>query len=218
MVAATVGSLSLALGGIIAWGHWPANWLMWWAGDFLGIVLFGSTLLILVDRQAYLQSKSRPLEAGLLLATVFAAAVVIFTAHPAPFARLHFYMLFPFMVWAALRFTRLGVSAVTMLISAVGVWAAVSGLGPLAIPQIDQALGQFLLFVLVTAGTSLMLAMAIDARQAAVSALQTQTHQLEVLEAELKDANRRVTDILAGVLRTGDADDDRQGHTSRWGG
>ena len=179
--------------------------MMWWGGDALGTVLFGSTLLVLLDHKAYAQVKLRPLEAGLLLATVFAASMAVFTALPSSmFGKLHFYLLFPFMVWAALRYSRLGVAALTMLISAVGVWATIARLGPLSVAPVDQALFQFLMFVLVTAGTSLMLAMAIDARQAAVTTLQTQARHLEALEAQLKDANRRVTDILAGILKTGE--------------
>jgi len=59
------------------------------------------------------------------------------------------------------------------------------------------------------------LAMAIDQRQAAVAALQAQTRHLEALESGLKDANRRVTDILAGILRDGKTDDDGVGPPSR---
>jgi integral membrane sensor domain MASE1 len=218
IVAATAGATSLTLGGVIAPDEWLSSWLMWWGADTLGTLLFGSTLLVLFDPTAYAMVRQRLLEAGLLLALVFAASTILFTVHPAMYSRLHFYLLFPFMVWAALRFTRLGVVAVTMVLTAVGVWANVNGLGPLGMAQIDATLVQFLLFVLVTAGTSLMLGMAIDARQAAVAALQAQKHQLETLEAELKDANRRVTDILAGVLRTGEADEDQPGSSPRWSG
>lgn len=217
LVAATIGSLSLVLGHVITRQSWASNWFTWWAGDVLGIVLFAPTLLVLLDREAYRQARSRPLETGLMLASVFAASMVLFTVRPEPYTRLHFYLLFPFMVWAALRFTRLGVAACTMVISGVGIWACVNGLGPIGVVPIDRSLIQFLLFVLVTAASSLLLAMTIEQRQAAVTALEDQTRHLQALDDELKDANRRVTDILASILRDGDAEDGRQGQSRRKG-
>jgi integral membrane sensor domain MASE1 len=206
LLAATIGSLSLAVGGVIAWSEWASNWLIWWSGDVMGMLLFAPLLFVLLDPSVYSKVLRRPVEAGIVLATLLAASTWLLTAPSGPFVDLHFYLLFPFLVWAAVRFTRLGVITCTTLIAAVGIWAIASGLGPLRGHPTDQALLQFLIFLLVTTATSLLLAIAIDQQQQAVSTLQTQARKLERLDAELKDANRRITDILAGILKGGRLD------------
>ena len=46
LVAATVGSSSLALNRTIAWGDYWSTWSTWWLGDFIGILTVAPILLV----------------------------------------------------------------------------------------------------------------------------------------------------------------------------
>jgi PAS domain S-box-containing protein len=46
LVAATVGTSSLAFGSAIAWTHYTDTWLTWWLGDLVGILTVAPVLLV----------------------------------------------------------------------------------------------------------------------------------------------------------------------------
>jgi two-component sensor histidine kinase/integral membrane sensor domain MASE1 len=46
LVAATVGTSSLAFGNAIAWTHYTDTWLTWWLGDLVGILTVAPVLLV----------------------------------------------------------------------------------------------------------------------------------------------------------------------------
>lgn len=202
LVAATIGTLSLGLGGLIAWHAFWSNWLVWWAGDAMGGLLIGPLLLVYLDRRLYSPVRARGLEAGVLLAAVFGVSMLVF-ASQGQYSLLHYYLIFPFMVWAALRFWQVGVVTTSLVVAGTAVWATVNNLGPLAQMPVEPALIQLLVIVIVVSETSLLLAMAIRDRAMAAAALHEQTKKLEQLEVQLREANRRMTDILASVLDDG---------------
>ncbi len=200
MVAATIGTASLAAGGLVAWHAYGPNWLVWWLGDMAGDLLVAPFLLICLSPAPYAVLKGRGLEGGLTLAGLLAVSVALFTGR-SPETPLLLYLLFPLMVWLAIRFTQFGVATGAIVVAAAAIWATTSGQGPFAAQlPLEQSLIQLQLFVFVISATSLLLAMAVTERLAAETALRRQAHELRRLEAELKEANKRVTNILAGVL------------------
>lgn len=47
-VAATAGTVTLYSSGLHAWSGFGSSWLMWWAGDCIGVLLFAPLLLTAV--------------------------------------------------------------------------------------------------------------------------------------------------------------------------
>jgi signal transduction histidine kinase/CheY-like chemotaxis protein/CHASE1-domain containing sensor protein len=46
LIGATNGVTTLALNGIVAWKNYPLNWLTWWVGDTIGVIIFTPVLLL----------------------------------------------------------------------------------------------------------------------------------------------------------------------------
>lgn len=202
-VAAFIGPAMLAMGGEITWAQYGTRAVLWWQGDMMGILLIGPVLLAYLSPRALSILKGRLFEGGVLIASVFAISIVVFAVHgrePTAYP----YLLVPFWVWAALRFTQVGVVTATLIMAITALWATATGMGPFTREgTFEQDLTQLQLFMVVMASTALFLAMSITARQTADEALRKQARKLERMDAELKEANRRITNILAGILDDG---------------
>ena len=169
----------------------------------MGILVLGPFLLAFTNREAFWFLRNRWLEAGVLLASVLGISVLVFGTGGDEPAALP-YLIFPLLVWAAVRFTQVGVVSAVMVMVITAVWGTHDGIGPFAHEgSLEQNFAQLQLFIAVSTSTALFLAMAITQRMAAEARLRLQTAQLERVEDDLKDANRRVTRILAGILDDG---------------
>ncbi len=202
-VSATLGTATLAAGGIISWANYTSVWVVWWVGDMMGSLVFLPVLLSLTNR-AYLSHLIRRLpEAGAMLFSLTVCGLLIFTRPaagdllipPAP------YMIFPMLIWAALRFTQAGVGAALLVLAIIATGGTLAGLGPFAQGgSVENDLISLQLFLFVTSVTSLLVAAVVAERLQAAQSLRHQAAELKKTQAELKEANRRATDILSEVL------------------
>jgi signal transduction histidine kinase len=75
------------------------------------------------------------------------------------------YLVYPALIWAALRFGQRGAALAACLTTAIAVWATASGLGPFAKPALSQSLISLHTFMGVSCGTFLLLGAAIEQKQ-----------------------------------------------------
>lgn len=161
-VSATFGTAALAWSGLLPPGRAFAVWGYWWLGDAMGILLVTpvlSTWTVVSIRPG--PSGGRRLEAGLLVAALLAASSLTLSTwsaspilHP-PLA----FTIFPFLVWAALRFGQRGATALTLLAVAVAVWAVTRGLTPFfTAGTAEERLVYLHTYMAVAAVTSMLLA------------------------------------------------------------
>jgi integral membrane sensor domain MASE1 len=193
-----IGPYILLHAHIIATSQWRNAAIVTWFGDMMGILVFGTFLLVIFDKTAFKILKGRELEAGLILAIVFAASVLILTSNShIPIT----YLLFPIVSLAAVRLTQIGVVTSVMVATLVSIWAVLSKLGPFTrMPSGEFRSIDLELYLSVLTATSLILAIAIQARMRAEETLMNRTDELDHLQKELRDANMRVTNILTGIL------------------
>ncbi|MFB7713219.1 MASE1 domain-containing protein [Streptomyces sp. NPDC056105] len=126
LLSATVGTCVLALSGKLAWSaFWPV-WAAWWAGDAMG-VLVGTPLLIALSRVRLPLNTHRWPEVASLVA---AAVVITPLATRSPLALL--FLVFPLLMWAALRFQLAGAAPCVLFVSVLGISAATDHVGPFA--------------------------------------------------------------------------------------
>jgi PAS domain S-box-containing protein len=102
-------------------------WVLWWFGDAIGDLMVAPALLVLYAFRHARTSLPRALEGLAVLASVAAASAVVFYAG----AWRYPYVIFPFVLWAALRFRQLGAAIASFLIGAIGTWGAVVGSVPI---------------------------------------------------------------------------------------
>ena len=126
-ISATNGTTVLKLADDLQ-GSYGSAWLLWWFGDAMGILVVAPILLVLFDASGHARpTKPRLVEAAALLTAVVGVSAIVFLAG----AWRYPYLIFPLLLWAALRFRQLGTATCAFLVGAVGTWGAVDGSLPL---------------------------------------------------------------------------------------
>jgi PAS domain S-box-containing protein len=174
-ISATVGVTSLWLGDQIhTAGEMPAAWRVWWLGDMGGDLLIAPLLLVLASG-AYLTIRRASLvEASALLCAVVAVSLLIFSrSSPLP------YLVFPPLIWAALRFRQLGATLASPIVAAIAVAYAEQDLGPFARGSPDDSLLLAQTFTGVAGITALLLAAITSERKHAEDELRSAHDRLE---------------------------------------
>ncbi len=120
LISSAVGTAALKITGVIPWHEIPAVMAVWWTGDAMGVLVF--TPLLLTLPRTWQVSPRRLVEAvGLLIATAALASFVTVSE-----SRLLF-LVFPMLIWAALRFQHAIAAPCAVIISVAAVMSAASG-------------------------------------------------------------------------------------------
>jgi len=216
-VSALIGATALLAGGVVSVNEYRTAILKWWLGDMMGVLVVAPPLLSLLAYQNPIRSAPQAVEAcGLAIAMLW-ASYLIFGApqlaghgyYPAALA------VFPFVVWAALRFDHLGTSLSTLLVSIIAIWGTAQGTGPFAADLPVDSLVRWCAFANVVAVTGLLLVAAHAQERRARSLLveshielerrvQERTWDLEQANIALKLQMARRRRLEAELIRIGD--------------
>jgi signal transduction histidine kinase len=187
LVSATIGVGSLGLGGIVhSTRQAGETWRAWWVGDALGDLVVAPLLLTWVRRSERLRLKpTRALEASVVITLLGFTACVVFFRAPAPaYPFASSYILFPLVVWAALRFQLRGATVATALTSVLSIWGTVRGTGPFAFGTLAQSFLALQAFMGCVAVTGLVVAgVTIDRARA----IRTQETLMATVSHDLKN-------------------------------
>jgi integral membrane sensor domain MASE1/anti-sigma regulatory factor (Ser/Thr protein kinase) len=135
-ISATLGVTSLLVADAISGDQFGSVWRTWWLGDLGGDLVVAPALLIAATQWPFNRAPGGPLEAAGLGAVLIAISVLVFsTSTPLT------YLIFPPLIWAALRFWQPGAAATTLLVAGVAIPFTENDLGPFAgLPPDDQLL------------------------------------------------------------------------------
>ena len=196
-ISATVGVLSLRLGGIISSAQLVETWRAWWLGDLIGDLLVAPVILVWSAR-VVIAERERWLEAGALGISIVAVSFVVFRSAgvltQGVFSDAYFF--FPLLVWAAVRFGQRGSVTTAFIISLIAVWGTVVGRGPFVEADLHRSLFALQTFVAVTAATFLILGASISERGEAVERLNAAIAGEEQIVAERDAAHHRLLAVL----------------------
>src|SRR5262245_16054352 len=163
LVSATIGVSTLCIAGVQPWDRFNQLWRDWWLGDAVGALIVAPVILTAV-RHTRMSPRVWGEGAGLVVGTV-AATHIVFGSGPAIAHHPFEYVIFPFVVAAALRAGPPATSVVILGASAVTLWHTVRGAGPFAGNEVHTSLIQLQAFMGILAGTGLLLAAAIAERE-----------------------------------------------------
>ena len=193
MVSAAVGVTSLYLGGVVPITAVPSSALLWWSGDAVGVLTLTPALLMAYTsrRSPRHVGRGRLVEAGLLAGALVLAWLTFIANILGPI------VVFPPLVWAAIRFRLAGACLASLATSAVVVGATTRGVGLFA----SQPPGQDLLlaqgYVAVVVATSLLMAAmtaererTTDELRLAAAEITRRNDELERERARLDEAQR----------------------------
>jgi signal transduction histidine kinase len=159
-ISATVGTLSLRLGSVITTGAAPQVWRTWWLGDS-SAALVVVPLAIAWFRPSYRHWwDGRPVEAALLLAAVAGLTeLALHTDRPLT------YLIFPGLIWAAIRFGQQGATLAIAVVAGFALWATTHYVGPFAAHTLTRAVLNMQLYIAVAALSTLCLAAVVSERE-----------------------------------------------------
>jgi len=193
-ISASIGVLTLLIVGVdIELFMWTV-WFTWWIGDFLGLLVITPLLLIWFTHWPLNWKSKTFLEGVIVIVLLLIVTSYVFTnqqigqvAHEAMI-----YLIFPFVIYAALRFTQLGAVNSVALVSGIAIYGTVIGSGPLVRATINESLILLQTFMGVVALIALTLSATTNQRKKAEEALQ---HRIEDL-AKLNDSSQTFLGIF----------------------
>jgi len=165
-VSATVGVTSLLLSGSTPSTSVGRLWFVWWSGDAMGTLIVAPVFLTWLTTPRLREPLARAAEALTLLVILVALTSVLFLTRIS-----YVYAVFPFAIWAALRFGPRGAATATLLVSSLAVWYTLNGLGPFVASTLTHNLALLQSFIGLLAVTTLVIAALLTERTAAEQAL-----------------------------------------------
>jgi integral membrane sensor domain MASE1 len=182
LVSATIGSSALVLTDAIpADDFWP-TWSVWWTGDAMGVLVV--TPFLLVMRTNLRIPRGLPwrrwAEAVCLLTSISLVTVLAMTSS----YELAF-LVFPFLIWGALRFQLIGAAPCALIVSTIAIVAAAHESGPFARHDLFANMATLQAFNGSTALTALVLAAIIAERNGAYAQVELAVTQLTTLLGRL---------------------------------
>ncbi len=182
-ISATIGTSTLVLTTETPRSAFFDIWITWWVGDLLGALVVAPFILVWVKRFSLREIRKSITESIGLIVLIMFITWYVFSKTP-PIDVTHqamIYVIFPFIIWAALRFGQHGATAGILLISAIAIWGTVNGTGPFAQESINESLILLQTFMGVVALTSLILAATTIERRKATQALKQRIENLDTL-------------------------------------
>jgi signal transduction histidine kinase len=152
-VSATVGTASLWLGDVLSVEAWPTVWRTWWLGDYAGAVVIVPLAMAWSSRPSRALPARRWLEGALML-----GCVAMLSAFPSRNHRPLTYVVFPILIWAALRFGPRGATLAVAVCTGFTLWDTTHYGGPFAYHSITHSVLSTQLFVIVAGLSTLYLA------------------------------------------------------------
>ena len=156
---------------------------VWWAGDVLGMLVVAPFCFSWAVRPRIRDTRRLLEVVALVVGTAAAADLGLLQTSHLPFLKMveYTYLLFPFVVWGALRFGPRGASLVTLVVAAAAVWHTARGGGPFLAGSADGTLFAVACYLLVLAVTGLGVASAVwSERDRATRALQESEERLRL--------------------------------------
>ncbi|GAB3010291.1 MASE1 domain-containing protein [Saccharothrix stipae] len=178
-VSATIGSGTLLVTGVIDGASFWSTWTVWWTGDALGVLVLVPIVLAFRSLRLRNHSLRRWVEAaGLLVSTA-----VVMTVASTNDLRL-MYLVFPFLIWAALRFQHLGTAPCALVATTLAARGAARGTGPFADLDLVVRMVTLQAFNGTVVLTALLLSAVIAERNAARRAIERTVEQLANVVAQ----------------------------------
>jgi signal transduction histidine kinase len=192
VISATIGSLAQVLGGVIEAAAAPRVWRTWWLGDASGALVILPLALAWYRLPGPEWLRGRAVEAACaLLAVIVVSEVAMRGERPLT------YVVFPVLIWAALRFGQRGATLALAIAVGIAMWSTAHYTGPFAFDDITHSVLNTQLFIAIAAVSTLCLAAVVSERESFAESLNTSRGRL--VEASDNERRRLVRDIHDGA-------------------
>jgi signal transduction histidine kinase len=190
-ISATIGVSTLFLAGTITPSQIAITWRAWWLGDLVGALVVAPMLLVWLSQRPLALQRGQATEGMVLLLMLISISLYVFGQDTLGGHSLEqTYLVFPALIFAAVRFGQRGAVTAAFATTVVAVWGTVSGHGPFARPVLSQGLFALQTFIAVATATFLVLGASVAEQRRTEDWLR---RAREIAET----ANRAKSDFLA---------------------
>jgi signal transduction histidine kinase len=159
-ISATVGPLSLLLGGVITSGELVEVWRTWWLGDLAGAMVVVPLAIAWSRPLPPRWSHRRSLEAAAAFVAIAGVSeYALRRDHPLT------YLVFPALIWSALRFGQRGATSAIAVMVGITASNTAHSVGPFSFQSITDSVLSTQLFLAVAALATLCLAAVVSERE-----------------------------------------------------
>ena len=190
LISAAFGPLSLRLGDVIPADELGRVFRTWTLGDCAGVLVVAPVILTWATAGVRGIHRRELVEGAVALVLLVALSEL-------PPQREVPYIVFPVLLWSALRFGPRGASAAVLVVCSITVWNTAQNDGPFVRESLTDSLLATQLFIAISALTSLVLAAVTAERTGAARALARSEASQRAL-ADEQAALRRVATLVAG--------------------
>jgi len=210
-ISASIGVLTLWVGGSYGSGQIADSWTQWWAGDALAMISIMPALLALstlesIQRFSYLRAswleKISFVAAGLAMSWAVLSNAPLLTS---VVGLRGIYMLVPMLLWGSMRFGQKGAVVVTLTLTMFAVWNTSHGIGPFAENSFIVNLLHLFIFVLIMSVTGMFVGSVVSQREIERQKLERSEAALEVAKKVAEGASLAKSQFVANLsheLRT----------------
>lgn len=169
LIPASSGVVQLVLADVISWSAYGSVWWVWWVGDATGLIVVAPLILTWVVRPHLRYSRRQLAELMVLFSGLTFIGVVVLTEalHIRTASLALKYLIFPFVIWAAVRFTPRETATAIAIVAAVALWGLLHDHGPFIRGTLDERLIFLQLFITAVCLTGLSLSAAMAERRTA---------------------------------------------------
>jgi integral membrane sensor domain MASE1 len=182
LISSTVGSGVLVLADALQPSDFWPTWSVWWTGDAMGVLVVVPFLLVIRTARWPRAPLGRWAEAAALLLGTLS---VTYLATGTSSASLLF-LVFPFLIWAALRFQLAGAAPCALAVSTLAILAAARRTGPFAHQDLFVNMVTLQAFNGVAALTALLLSAVIIERNRTHEEIRRVFAQLSEMVAQME--------------------------------
>jgi signal transduction histidine kinase len=202
-LAATVASITLLVEGTIHSGEVGKIWRTIWIGDSTGALVVVPLILVWAhawpdwwDPRRVLENPKRALEGAAMVAAVFGLSAIALSS-PRPVS----YLVFPALIWAAVRFGQRGATLAVFCAAGMAVRLTANNVGPFVRHSITQSALTTQLYIAVAAITTLCLGAIVSERQrSAADLVESRRRELERASEERQRIARDLHDSVSQSL------------------
>ena len=195
-ISATVGGTALFLGGAVPAGQYWQTWSVWWTGDVMGVLVIVPFLLVLCTARVRDLRPVRWLELAVLLGGTLLIAVAVTTS-----SYDLLFLIFPPLVWAALRFEHTGAAPCVLIVAVAAAIAATRGYGPFAHHGVFGRLVVLQTFNSAAALTALLLAAMVSERNSARLVIDRVAADLSKMTDDLERGQKTLKGMVLDLVR-----------------